>query len=178
MRYFGIFLVASFTLSTSASAGDYLREKWFDYPYPTTAPKVTVRCVCVREGSMDAPCPTWDKPLRMCTKTAYVGHAYETELLRVEPTFVVSGPESAEQGVWEAVQAIVAVCTAKAIAGAKKTAAATSSPKPAARIGVGLATGVGFFKACILAADTTSAAAGILNQLEFKIDSPTHWARL
>lgn len=176
MKYFIAILVAGLMASTSASAADYVRDKWFEYPDPTTAPKVTARCV--KEASTDVPCPTSEKPLRMCTKTACVGHAYETELLRVEPTFVVSGPESGDEAVRNAVQAIVAVCTAKAISGAKGAAAATPSPEPAARIGAGLATGVGFFKACIVAADTTAVVAGILNQLEFKIETPTHWAKL
>ena len=176
MRKLSLVLSVGLLASTSALAGDYIREKWFDYPDPTTAPKVTVRCV--KEASADVPCPTWDKPLRMCTKSACVGHAYETELLRVEPTFVVTGPESGEEGVKKAVQAIVAVCTAKAIAGAKGAAAATPSPEPAARVGAGLATGITFFKACIAAADATAVVAGILNQLEFRIDTPTHWAKL
>ena len=81
MRKLSLVLVVGLLASQSAVAGDYLREKWFDYPDPTTAPKVTVRCV--KEASTDVPCPTWDKPLRMCTKSACVGHAYETELLRV-----------------------------------------------------------------------------------------------
>jgi hypothetical protein len=176
MRKLSVILVVGLTASTSAMAGDYLREKWFDYPDPTTAPKVTVRCV--KEASADVPCPTWDKPLRMCTKSACVGHAYDTELLRVEPTFAVSGPESGEEGVKKAVQAIVAVCTAKAIAGAKGAAAATPSPEPAARVGAGSATGITFFKACIAAANATAVVAGILNQLDFRIDTPTHWAKL
>lgn len=176
MRKLSLVLVVGLLASTSAVAGDYLREKWFEYPDPTTAPKVTVRCV--KEASTDVPCPTLDKPLRMCTKSACVGHAYETELLRVEPTFVVTGPESGEEGVKKAVQAIVAVCSAKAIAGAKGAAATTPSPEPAARVGAGLVTGITFFKACIDAADATAVVAGILSQFEFRIDTPTHWAKL
>jgi len=173
-KYLFFSFLALFT--SAVSAGDYFRESWFEYPDPTTAPKVTARCV--KEASTDVPCPTWDKPLRMCTKSACVGHAYDTELLRVEPTFVVSGPDSAEDGVKKAVQAIVAVCTAKAVTGAKGAAAATPSPEPTARVGAGLATGIVFFKACIAAADATAVVAGILNQLEFRIDTPTHWAKL
>lgn len=176
MKKLSFVLVVGLLASTSAVAGDYIREKWFDYPDPTTAPKVTVRCV--KEALTDVPCPTLGKPLRMCIKSACVGHAYETELLRVEPTFVVTGPESGEEGVKKAVQAIVAVCTAKAIAGAKGTAAATPSPEPTARVGAGLATVITFFKACIAEANATAVVAGILNQLEFRIDTPTHWAKL
>jgi hypothetical protein len=95
-------LVVSFFFTASASAaavhaGEYYREKWFDYPDPTTLPKTTARCV--QEGSMDVPCPTWSEPLRMCRATACTGHAYTTELLRVSPTFVISGPDTGEEAV-------------------------------------------------------------------------------
>lgn len=164
------------SLTNVASAGEYYRDKWFEYPDPTTAPKVTVRCV--KEASTNVPCPTWKEPLRMCLKTACVGHAYETELLRVSPTFVVTGPESADESVKKAVEAIVAVCSVQAVTAAKGAGAATPSPEPAARVGAALATGITYFKGCIAAADAAAVAAGILNQLEFRIDTPTHWAKL
>lgn len=169
-------LLIGLIASTSAPAGDYHREKWFDYPDPTTPPRITMRCV--KEASTDVPCPTSGKPLRMCTKRGCIGHAYDTELLRVAPTFVVSGPESGEESVKKAVQGVVAVCAATAIASAKGAAAVTPSPEPTARVGAALASGITYFKACIAAADTTAVAAGILNQIEFRIDTPTHWAKL
>lgn len=163
-------------LMTTAHAGDYFRETWFEYPDPTTAPKVTTRCV--QEGSMDVPCSTWQEPFRMCRATGCTGHAYTTELLRVSPTFVVSGPDTGEEAVKRAVQGVVAVCSANAIVAAKAAAAATPSPEPVARIAAGLGAGVTSFKSCIATANTTAAVTGIANQLEFKIESPTHWARL
>lgn len=178
MKNFSILVVLAIWLvaSTSVLAGDYFREKWFDYPDPTTAPKITARCV--QEGSADVPCPTWSNPLRMCRKSACTGHAYDTELLRVAPTFVVSGPESGEESIRRAVQAVVAVCSVTATTAAKGAAAMLPSPEPAARVGTGLATGIAYFKACISSANATAVVAGILNQLEFKIETPTHWAKL
>lgn len=173
-RLHAVIILAS--LASSVHAEEYFRESWFDYPDPTTAPRLTVRCV--KEGSADFPCPTWDKPFRMCTKSACIGHAYDTDVLRVNPTFVVSGPDSGENAVRQAVQAVVAVCSAKAIASAKGAAATAPSPEPLARVGAGLATGVLFFKACLASTEVAAVAAGVISQLEFRIDTPTHWAKL
>ncbi len=159
-----------------AFAGDYYRHMWFEYPDPTTAPKVTAKCV--KEGSTDVPCPTFGKPFRMCRKSACIGHAYTTELLRVSPTFVVSGPDTADEGVKRAVEGIAAACAVKAIAGAKGAGAAAPSPEPAARIAAGLTAGLAIFKACLATVNATAVVAGVANQLEFKIDTPTHWARI
>lgn len=157
-------------------AEDYFRETWFEYPDPTTAPRVTARCV--QEASLDVPCPTWSEPFRMCRGYGCTGHAYTTELLRVAPTFVVSGPSSGEEAVKRAVQGIVAVCAANGTVAAKAAAAVTPSPEPGARIAAGIGAGITSFKACIATANATAVAAGIVNQLEFKVDSPTHWAPL
>ncbi len=176
MRKLILWMLFCLCSATTVHAADYLRETWFEYPDPTTAPRVTARCV--QEGSMDVPCPTWNEPFRMCRATGCTGHAYTTELLRVSPTFVVSGPDTAEDAVKRAVQGIVAVCSANAIVAAKAAAAATPSPEPVARVAAGLGAGVTSFKACIATANATAIVAGIVNQLEFKVESPTHWARL
>lgn len=161
----------------TAHAGEYFREKWFDYPDPTSAPKVTARCV--QYGSAHVPCPIFPSDMtRMCLKSACTGHAYDTELLRVSPTFVVSGPDTAEAAVKNAVEAIVAVCAAQAVAGAKAAGAATPSPEPASRIAAAISTGVIAFKVCVGTASATTVVAGIVNQLEFKLETPTHWAKL
>lgn len=169
-----VFLLISASLPVSAA--EYYRSQWFEYPDPTTLPRTTA--TCVQEGSLDVPCPTWDRPLRMCRATGCTGHAYTTELLRVTPTFVVTGPESSEEAVKRAVQGIVAVCAANAVVASKAAGAATPSPEPAARITAGLAAGLVSFKACIATAKASTVAAGIVNQLEFKIETPTHWARI
>lgn len=168
--------IFSFLAAGHVQAGDYLRETWFEYPDPTTAPRVTARCV--QMSSADVPCPTTQKPFRTCRKEACTGHAYDTELLRVAPTFVVSGPDTADDAVRKAVTGIVGACGAQAILGAKAAGAAAPSPEPLARITAALATGVIQFKACIATANAAAIAAGILNQLEFKVESPTHWAPL
>lgn len=160
----------------SARAEDYFREKWFDYPDPTTAPRTTISCA--KEGSVTVSCPTTRKPLRTCRKTGCIGPTTKIDLLRVSPTFVVSGPSSGEEAVKRAVQAIAVGCATNAIITAKGAAAITPSPEPAARVGAGLASGVGYFKACIAGAKVAAVASGIVDQLEFKIESPTHWSPL
>lgn len=163
-------------VSLTASAGEYFREGWFEYPDPSTPPRVTARCV--QTGSADLPCPTWDKPLRTCRASTCTGHAVETDMLRVKPTFVVSGPDSTDDAVKKAVQGVVAACAAQAVTSAKAAGAAVPSPEPGARVGAGLAAGITVFKGCIATANLTAVAAGIANQLEFKVEMPTHWARI
>jgi hypothetical protein len=162
--------------AVEASAAEYYRSKWFEYPDPLTAPRVTARCV--KEASADVPCPTWNRPLRTCRQTVCVGHAYTTELLRVTPTFVISGPDSPDDATRRAVQGIAAGCGVKAIASGQGAAAAAPSPEPTARIAAAIGTAVGVFKACISTVSAAAAAGGIVRQLDFKIETPTHWARV
>lgn len=171
-----ILLCSAIMFSFSTNAEEYFRQKWFDYPDPTTLPKTTVECV--KEASTDFLCPTWSNPTRTCRKSMCIGHAYTVELLRIEPTFVVSGPTSPDSATKDAVKAIVAGCSATAINAINTAVAATPSPEPSARIGVGLAAGVTSFKTCIITINTTSVVSGILGLLEFKIDTPSHWARI
>lgn len=161
--------------ATVSGAADYYRSKWFEYPDPTTMPRS--KAVCVKTGSIDVPCPAGLNITRMCRATGCIGHAYKLELLRVTPTFVISGPETSDEALKRAVQGIAAVCAGKAIHAAKG-AAALAPPEPASRISAGFTAGLGFFNACISTANLSSVAAGIANQLEFKIETPTHWAPL
>lgn len=162
--------------SLSANAEDYFRQKWFDYPDPLTLPKTTVECV--KQASLHLPCPTWSHPKRMCLKSGCSGHKYTVEALRIEPTFVISGPSSPDAAIKEAVMAIVATCGAIAIDAANVAVVANPSPEPSTRIAIGATVGVGSFKTCILTMNTTSAIAGVLGLLNFKIETPSHWARL
>lgn len=163
-------------LATTASAEDYVRLKWFEYPDPFTLPKVTMRCV--KKASADVPCPTWAKPLRMCRKSTCIGHAYETKALRVTPTFVVSGPKSGSKAVRHIVEGVAAGCAIKAASSGKVAAAGIPSPEPAARVAAALGSGIAVFKACISSVTTAGVAGGIIRRLTFKIATPTHWARL
>ena len=175
-----IFFVSLFSFITLSSgyavAGEYFKQSWFEYPDPSTAPKITARCV--KEGSAHVPCPTWREPFRMCLKSTCIGYAYDTELLRVTPTFVVSGPDSLDAAVRRAVEGFAAACALKAIGSGKAAAAATPSPEPTARVAAALAAAEVSFEACIATVSASSAAAAVLNELEFRIDTPTHWARL
>lgn len=159
-----------------SNAAEYYRSKWFDYPDPTTMPKTTVSCA--QEGSIDVPCPTWSEPLRMCRKSACTGHTYKTEMLRVAPTFVVNGPDTSDQAVKNAITGVAATCAATAISAAQGAAAATPSPEPAARISAGLAMGIAYFQSCISTVSGAAVAGGLINQLSFTIETPTHWAPL
>lgn len=169
-----IFLVFFAFISSFCYSAEYFREKWFDYPDPTTIPRTTA--TCVQQGSMHVPCPTWSEPLRMCLKSACTGHAYTTDVLRVTPTFVVNGPDSVDEATRNAVTGIVAACVVQAISAAKGAAAITPSPEPVARVGAGLASGATYFKACISTVNAVAVVAGIVNQLQFTVETPTHWA--
>lgn len=174
----GVTIVApcAMALFAPAQAAAYAREKLFEFPDPFTAPRVTVRCV--KNASAHVPCPTWRKPGRMCRKETCIGHATTIELLRVTPTLVISGPDSADEAARRAVHGIVSACAASAALKAKAAIAATPSPEPGVRAAAGFAAGYASFKACIAAASTTTVVAGILRQLEIKLERPTHWARL
>jgi hypothetical protein len=160
----------------SANAGEYLRIGFFEFPDPTTAPRVTARCV--KMGSMDVPCPTWDKPLRTCRKETCIGHAYTTELLRTKVEFVAYGPDAADEAVRFAVRAVITNCGVKGANAGKTAAAALPSPEPAARIAAGLAAAVAVFKACIATASMSAVVAGIVNRVDYKIEQTGHWARI
>lgn len=73
---------------------------------------------------------------------------------------------------------IVAGCSAIAINAINTAVVATPSPEPSARIAVGLAAGVTSFKTCIITVNITSVVSGILGSLEFKIEKPSHWAKI
>jgi hypothetical protein len=176
MKLRNLVFVALWSLSWSCHAGDYFRQSFFDYPDPTTAPRVTASCS--QMGSMDVPCGTWAYPLRMCRAETCTGHTYVTELLRVAPTFVVSGPDSPDEAVKNAVTGIAAGCAATAVSAAQGAAAVTPSPEPSARIAAALAAGATYFQSCISTVNAVAIVSGIVNQLRFKIETPTHWAKL
>lgn len=175
MRLLLVALVLTFS-ATSASAGEYFRSKWFTYPDPTTLPRVNARCV--KEASGHVLCPTSSNPFRTCLKSTCVGHAYTTELLRVSAEFVVSGPDNVEDGVRRAAQGIAAACAAKAIFAGKAAAAAVPSPEPGARIAAAAGTGTAAFKVCITSVNMAATVGAVAKQFEFKIETPTHWARV
>jgi hypothetical protein len=175
MSRFWLVFCSCVGLSFSASAEEYFRQGWFEYPDPTTAPRTTTECISMK--SADVPCPTWNEPGRWCRKETCGEWKTKTEILRVNPSFVISGPNSPDEAVKRAVQGIVAGCATVAISEAN-TAAAAVPADPASRIGAGVAAGVVGFKNCIVAVQVEAAVGGVLNQLEFRIDTPTHWAQM
>lgn len=176
MRFLSALLIALCTFATGALSEDYSRTKLLEYPDPFTVPRVTARCV--KEASAHVPCPTWSNPGRFCRKSTCIGHAYTTEALRVTAQLVISGPNSPSDAVRRAVQGIAAACGIKAAAAGKKAAAATPSAEPATRIGAAIASAAIVFKACIGSASATAIVGGIVRQLDIKVETPTHWARV
>lgn len=172
-------ILLAFVLTVVAStawAEDYYRSKWFEFPDPLTKPKVTA--TCVKKAKYNVPCPTWKKPGRMCPREDCVGHAYKTELLRKEVIFVVSGPPSHSEAVKRIVIGYATGCAYKAVTAGKTAGAAAPSPEPAARIAAALGTTIATFKACLAAFSGATVAAGIINSLSIKIETPSHWARI
>ncbi len=171
-----VFTCAFVVIASACYAEDYVRWRWFEYPDPFTVPKTTVECV--KEASMHVPCPTWSNPGRMCRRSTCIGHAYRVEVLRVRPTFVVSGPNSGNEAVRKAVEGVAVACATKAVATGKAAAAATPSPEPGARVAAAIGSAALTFKACVSTITAVGIAGSIIRQLNFKIETPTHWARM
>jgi hypothetical protein len=93
----------------------------------------------------------------------------EVEVLRLDARVVVSGPDTADQAVRDALLGYAAGCVAGAIA------ASTAGPQV-------VASPAGFyasFKGCILAVSASGIAGGILNQFDIHLDtSDSHWSPL
>lgn len=158
----------------SASAEDYARVAWFDYPDPTTPPRTTVSCA--QMGSMDVPCPTWDKPFRMCRAETCTGHSYKVEMLRVAPTFVARGADAPDAAVRSAVTTLISACVATAVSSSQAAAAAAPSPEPAARIAAAIGVGAVTFRNCLVSISAAGVTVQIVKSIEFVVDMPTHWS--
>src|SRR5262249_38551245 len=118
-------------------AADYYNQKWFDYPDPGTLPRTTT--TCAHEACTDIPefHGFHVSMVRHCICTNPIVHA---ELLRKDVKVVVSGPDSPDAAVRNALMGYAAGCVAAAIA------ASTAGPQI-------VASPAGFFasfKACIL----------------------------
>jgi hypothetical protein len=161
-------------MPTVASAADYYKHKWFDYPDAATAPKVESRCAHWASGSsfqfsgFKCHHTTW----KVCTNPTHV----TVVLLRRDVVFIVSGPASPTDAVQKAVAGYAAGCAAVAITSAEAAAAGTSETLvgelPAAAAALPAA-----FQACIVGVSVTGIVAGIVNQLNIHIDtSGSHWS--
>lgn len=163
-------------VSSSANAGEYWRQKWFDFPDPGTVPRTITECV--DWAVYHQPCPTTTDWGRMCETRNCKGHATRVEMLRIGVVFVAAGPDSPDEAVRRAVAGYVAGCGAVAIGAANTAAGAASAGGPGASAAAGATAAVGAFKTCLLSISVAGIAGGILNQISLRVENPTHWARL
>lgn len=147
----------------SAQAEKYYDQKWFDIP-DAAAPRTTT--TCAREACADVPVvDRWT--VRIERRCACVNPIVSVELLRRDVRVVVSGPDTAEAAVKNAVVGYVGGCIATA------TAAATAGPQ----VVVSPAGFYASFKACIAALSLSGAIGSVLNQLDIQLNTlDTHWA--
>lgn len=158
-----------------ASAAEYWRHKWFDFPNPLNT---RVHTECAKWTTISVPCPTLKEPLRTCPANQCVGHTVRTEVERIDVVFVAAGPDSAEDAARNAIIGYVVGCGATAMAAANTAAAATPSPEPASRVAAGYAAAVASFKACVAAITASGVVGAILKQVDLKVENPKHWSPL
>lgn len=155
-------------ISKPARAEDYYNQKWFDYPDPFTAPKLT-QVGCGKQACTKI--PEWHGigHVEMKEHCACINPEMKAELLRHDVYVIVSGPQTADDAVKKALEGYAAGCAATAIA------AATAGPQVvAAPAGF-----FGAFQACIAGLSVAGVAGGILNQFNIHFDTHnTHWSPL
>jgi hypothetical protein len=163
MRLF-VTTVLLILVNAPVDAAEYYNQKWFDYPDIGTAPRTT--SACAHEACTDI--PEFHGPRvemkRHCVCTNPIVHV---ELLRRDVRVVVSGPDTADQAVRNALLGYAAGCVATA------TVAATAGPQI-------VASPAGFyasFKACIAAISVSGVVGSILNQFDIHLNtSDSHWS--
>jgi hypothetical protein len=167
MRYFAMLSFFLLTLfSIPAEAENYYNQKWFDVPDLGTAPRVTTGCA--HEACTDVP-EVHGVEVKMGRQCVCTNPTVKTDLLRRDVRVVVSGPNTADAAVKNALAGYAAGCVATAIA------ASTAGPQV-------IASPAGFyasFKACIAAISVSGVAGSILNQFDIHLNtSDTHWSPL
>jgi hypothetical protein len=168
MRVFGFFILLIFLqLSRPAAAAEYINKKLFDFPDPTTAPRMangcakwasftTVKCRGLKCGRSTA---------RVCVNPTHI----QVALLRRDVSAVVTGPDNIDAATRNAAEGYILGCVASAIA------VSGAGPQIVAAPG----TFVAAFKACLLGISTEGAVGAILRQVNIHLDSSqTHWAPL
>ena len=154
-------------LASPASAEDYYNQKWFDYPDPFTAPRVT-QTGCGKQACTDIP-EFHGLKIEMHQQCMCISPNISTELLRHDVRVVVAGPSANADTVKKAVEGYVAGCVVTAIA------ASTAGPQVVASPAGFFAT----FKGCVAALSLSGTVGAILNQVNIHIDTnETHWAPL
>jgi hypothetical protein len=167
MRYLARGFSALLTLlSTPLHAEEYYNQKWFDFPDLGTAPRVTTGCA--HQACTGVP-EVHGFHVRMVQHCVCTNPTVRTDLLRRDVRVVVSGPNTADQAIRNALVGYAAGCVATA------TAASVAGPQI-------VASPAGFyasFKACLVAISASGAAGGILNQFDIHLNSSdTHWSPL
>jgi hypothetical protein len=153
-------------ISLPVQAANYYDEKWFDYPDPWTEPYLNEECA--NEACTDIPEFNgleieWTEEC-ICTNPIFTW-----EVLRRDVRVVVSGPDTPDQAVIDAVKGYAAACVTAAIA------ASLASPQVVAAPAAFYAS----FKACILALNVAGIAGAIVNQFDIHLDtSNSHWSPL
>ncbi len=169
-----LFLIMLLLVSSELHAKDWWKGVLAEYPDPLTAPRVTNRCV--DRATYRYPCPTWNSPGRMCDGWTCKGWATKTELLRVRPTFVVTGPDTADGAVRNAAVGIAATCGNAAVEAGREVMA--GAPEPTSKIAGSYAAAKGAFALCIKGVTLSSAVAAVVDGFALTLKTPTHWARL
>jgi hypothetical protein len=169
MRFRLLFTTISLLLYfiCQASAKDYYNRKWFDYPDPLTAPRVT-QTGCGKQACTKIPEFRGIK-VTFKMQCACINPLFRTDLLRHDVVVVVSGPDTADKAVENALVGYAAGCVVTAIA------ASTAGPQV-------VASPAGFFaafKGCVAALSVSGVAGSILNQFDIRFDtSQSHWSPL
>jgi hypothetical protein len=167
LTQFAIPLAATLVcISLPLRAAEYYNQKWFDYPDIGTAPRVTIGCA--HEACTDIP-EFHGFKVEMHSHCACTNPTQKTELLRKDVRVVVSGPDTSDQAVKNALEGYAAGCVATAIA------ASTAGPQV-------VASPAGFFaafKACVAAISVSGVVGSLLNQLDIHLNtSDSHWSPL
>jgi hypothetical protein len=153
-------------ISLPLQAAEYYNQRWFDYPDIGTAPRVTVGCA--KEACTDIP-EFHGLRIEMHTHCACIAPTQKTELLRRDVRVVVSGPDTTDQAVRNALEGFAAGCVAAAIGASVAGPQVVASP-------------AGFFaafKGCIAAISATGVVGGILKEFDIHLNtSDTHWSPL
>jgi hypothetical protein len=160
-----LLISAILLISLPAQAEEYYNQRWFDIP-DLAPPRITTGCA--HEACTDIP-EVHGFTIRMKRQCVCTNPTVKTELLRRDVRVVVSGPNTADQAVRNALVGYAAGCVATA------SVASTAGPQ----IVVSPAGFYASFKACITALSVSGVVGGILNQFDIHLNtSDTHWAPL
>jgi len=141
-------------VASPVAAEDYYNAKWFDYPDGATR-------------TVDGGCGQWISVFG--ADQCIAPNAPTVEMERRDVVVKVSGPNSPDEAVRQALIGYAVGCVATAVAGS--TAGPQVVAAPAGFFGI--------FQGCITALSVGGVAGGIIDQLQISVDdSSTHWSPL